>query len=179
VFFNDLGISGDHPLAPDWERPVAFRFGNSGFLEKGQRTTARPDENKIGLDRSLLSALFIADRDDPSFAAFGEIDDAMAEMSFAILLLPEPVAEVFRKCAKVHIRAAIHVGCRDGLILIATFNEKRGPGMNFLSVRGVFHGLEKVMLLQALKARLSNTEPVLRYERAKCVEAAGGNRPAP
>ena len=94
VFSNDLGISGDHPLAPDWERPVAFRFGNSGFLEKGQRTTARPDKNKIGLDRSLLSALFIADRHDPPFAVFGQIDDAMSEMGFAILLLPEPVAEI-------------------------------------------------------------------------------------
>ena len=154
VFFNDLGIPGDHPLTSDWKSPIAFRFGNTGFLEKGQRTTARPDEHKISLDHSLLSALFIAHGHDPSFALFGQIDNAMAEMSFAILLLPEPVAEIFRKCAKVHIRAAIHVGCRDGLILIATFNKQRSPGTNFLPVRGVFHGLEKVMLLQALKASL-------------------------
>ena len=45
------------------------------------------------------------------------------------------------------------MGRRDGLIFIATFDEQRSPGTNFLPVRGVFHGLEKVMLLQALKAR--------------------------
>ena len=94
VFGNDLGIRGDHPLASDWESSVAFRFGNSGFLKKGQRTPTRPDENKISLDRSLLSALFIAHGHDPSFTVFGQIDDAMAEMGLAILLLPEPVAEI-------------------------------------------------------------------------------------
>ena len=51
---------------PAHRKPGATsRLGNPGFLQQGQRSAAGTDENKLGLDISVLTGLFIPNLQTP------------------------------------------------------------------------------------------------------------------
>ena len=106
---NDFRIGTTKPLAGYRESTITTDFGDSGFLQKGQRHTASANEDEVSSDNGYVAGVAVFYDDFPFVTVAAEVFYDMPVADFG------PVGlgcgkELFSKGAVVDVSASIGPG---------------------------------------------------------------------
>ncbi|MNV47028.1 hypothetical protein D3C71_1388830 [compost metagenome] len=136
MLVSDFRVGGDQELTADREGTVAFGFGNAGFLQQRQRSTACTDKHEFGIHGGFFAvAVQIGHGDAPGVVGIAlDVADFMAQVQLEVRVFGQRVHQLVGDHAKVNVGTQRHAGRSNFLRRIAAVHHQRSPLFNLVRV---------------------------------------------